>query len=117
MQNYSLDRNTDPNHYDLFDEILKRSDREGMTGRMVFAQSTVDGAQAANLIENISGSYQFEKPKSEMNKRGPFFPKTAAQEKILYSKFVVTIEKPASTIKTQVPGVPTQNLSRGPGSL
>lgn len=71
--------------FGLFESVLKKHYNEQAIGSFQFNQKLVPHDQALNLLENISGTFQFEKPKIDCYKRGPNFAKTSTQQKILYS--------------------------------
>lgn len=71
--------------FNLFEAVLKKNYNEQAISTFQYNQKLVPQDQALNLLENISGTFQFEKPKIDCYKRGPNFAKTSTQQKILYS--------------------------------
>lgn len=79
------DQNNVQHTYSMFQAVIDKCNADKDVNESQFKQQLIPQNQVMNLLESITGSYKFESPSVEQYSRGLPFPKTATQEKILYS--------------------------------
>lgn len=76
--------------YNIFEAVIQKCSAEQEERASQYKQRLISESQVMNLLESISGTYKFEPPKIQLYRKGQFFAKTLNQEKILYSRLILT---------------------------